>query len=324
MGDSSSEIRTKSDTSSLYQQRGWNKSDPVPEHIYEIHQSLVDNQIITHQEILECSKNFISKIEKHLPIQSRPRRIKRCHYVNHCPIFNYLREEEVEAFMTPYRQILLDNGGKNILMTFKLRHKNDSLFHLQKVLKESILKMKDDNIWKRRLFPSKYRFYVKTEFELSWSQDNGFHPHCHLQVGTTNPMTTEEIKTLIAPSWKRIVSNVTSNQYYIPNLTNGVDVRESVSGKHSEDKDPSGLDVMKKLNEKSRKDMKKKFSQFTYDETKRTDGSFSLLQMTSNLNETFLPIVKEIYKRTIKSFRRIFFKVNPRHPLFSKSTPKTK
>ena len=317
-------IRTNSERQSIYNQRGWKRSDPIPDYIYDIRKALVENNIITHADIIKCSTEFTRKIERHLPNPNRPRRLKRCHYVNRCPICNHLRTLYVEKEMTPYRHVILDNGGKNILMTFKLRHKNDSLFHLQKVLKESILKMKDDNIWKRRLFPSKYRFYVKTEFELSWSQDNGFHPHCHLQVGTTNPMTTEEIKTLIAPSWKRIVSNVTSNQYYIPNLTNGVDVRESVSGKHSEDKDPSGLDVMKKLNEKSRKDMKKKFSQFTYDETKRTDGSFSLLQMTSNLNETFLPIVKEIYKRTIKSFRRIFFKVNPRHPLFSKSTPKTK
>ena len=225
--------------------------------------------------------------------------------------------------MNPYRQMLLDNGGKNILMTFKLRHKNDSLFHLKKVLKESIKILKDDNVWKRRLFPPKYRFYVKTEFEISWSADNGFHPHCHLQIGTTNPIETEEIKSIIAPDWIRIVSNVTTNKYYIPNLTNGVDVRESISGKHSEDKNHFE-DAMKKLGKKSKQDMKKKFSQFSNDETKRIDGSFSLLQMTSNLNGTFLPIVKEIYKRTIRRFRRIFFKVNPKHPLFSKSTPKVK
>ena len=144
---SSYDVITNSDTSSLYADRGWNKSDPVPDYIYDIRQSLVENKIITHQEILKCSTEFIVKIEKHLPIKSRPRRIKRCHYVNHCPICNYLREEEVEQGINPFRHILLNNAGKNVLMTFKPRHKNDSLLHLQNILKESIKKLKDNNIF---------------------------------------------------------------------------------------------------------------------------------------------------------------------------------
>ena len=96
MNASSYDIKTNSDTSSLYADMGWNKSDPVPYHIYNIGQSLVENKIITHQEILKCSTEFIVKIEKYLPIKSRPRWIKRCHNINHCPICNYLREEEVE------------------------------------------------------------------------------------------------------------------------------------------------------------------------------------------------------------------------------------
>ena len=43
MNASSYDIRTNSDTSSLYAERGWNKSDPVPVHIYAIRQSMVDN-----------------------------------------------------------------------------------------------------------------------------------------------------------------------------------------------------------------------------------------------------------------------------------------
>ena len=104
---------------------------------------------------------------------------------------------------------------------------------------------------------------MKTELEISWSEDNGFHPHAHLQIGTTNPMPIGEIKSLIAPSWKGIVTNVTSNKHYIPNLTNGVDVRESVSGKHSEDK-KHFEDAMKKLNKKSNKDMKDNFKKLIW------------------------------------------------------------
>ena len=221
--------------------------------------------------------------------------------------------------MNPYRLILLDNGGKNILMTFKLRHnQKSSLKHLQKVLKDSIKKLKDDNIWKRTLFPSKYRFYVKTEYEISWSEENGFHPHCHLQIGTTNPMPTNEMQSLIANAWKRIVTTVSPNKFFIPNLSNGVDVTNTPSGKHSKDKDPYGMDALKKMQRKSNKKMKEKFKNISTAPEKRKVGSFSFLQMQSNLRDIFIPVLKEIYNRTKKRFRRIFFNTNSKHPLFSK------
>ena len=317
-------IRTNSERLSIYNQRGWNKSDPIPDYIYDIRKSLVENNIITHAEIIKCSTEFIRKIERHLPNPNRPRRLKRCHYVNRCPICNHLRTLYVEKEMTPYRQTILDNGGKNILMTFKLRHKNDSLLKLQNVLKESIKKLKDDNIWKNILFPSKYRLYVQTEFEISWSNQNGFHPHCHLQIGTTNPMESEEIKTLVAPVWKRIVTDVSPNKYFIPNLTNGVDVRESLSGRHSEDKDDYGMDTLKKLHKRSKQQMKERFNESNTDTTRRFNGSYSHLEMQSNLGDIFIPILKEIYQKTIKSFRRLFLNINSHHPLFSKITPKVK
>jgi len=228
--------------------------------------------------------------------------------------------------MNPYRQMLLDNGGKNILMTFKLRHnQKSSLKHLQKVLKDSIKKLKDDNIWKRTLFPSKYRFYVKTEYEISWSEENGFHPHCHLQIGTTNPMPTDEMKSIIAPVWKQIVSRVSPTKYFIPNLSNGVDVSESLSGKHSIDKDPFGMDNLKRLHKKSYKEMKEKFKKIDTKSTapeKRIKGSYSLLQMQSDLKDIFIPVLKEIYRSSVKRFRRIFFNVNAKHPLFSNISSK--
>jgi hypothetical protein len=317
-------IRTNSERLSIYNKRGWKRSDPIPEHIYDIRKSLVENHIITHTEIIKCSIEFISKIERDLPNPNRPRRLKRCHYVNRCPICNHLRTLYVEKEMTPYRQVLLDNGGKNILMTFKLRHKNDSLLKLQNVLKESIKKLKDDNIWKNKLFPSKYRLYVKTEFEISWSSHNGFHPHCHLQIGTTNPMESEEIKSLVSPVWKKIVTDVSPNKHYIPNLTNGVDVRESLSGRHSEDNDTYGMDTLKKLNHKSKQQMNEKFNELNTDTTRRFNGSYSHFEMQSKLGDIFIPILKEIYQKTIKSFRRLFLNVNSHHPLFSKITPKVK
>jgi hypothetical protein len=298
-------------------------TDPIPQHIYDIHQSLVEEEVITHPEIVKCSKEWINKLEKDLPNPYKSKRLKRCHYVNHCPICNHLREQEVDWKMNPHRQVLLDNSGKNVLMTFNLRHNNkSSLKHLQYVLKDSINKLKDDNVWKRKLFPSKYRLYVKTEYEISWSEDNGFHPHCHLQIGTTNPMPIDEMKSLIANAWKRIVTRVSPNKYFIPNLTNGVDVTESKSGGHSKDKDPYE-DAVNRLHKKSVEEMKNKFKDFKYDTAAkvRKEGSYSLMQMQSNLNDIFIPLLKEYYNKTVKSFRRVFVNLNSHHSLFRKTTP---
>ena len=224
--------------------------------------------------------------------------------------------------MNPCRQVLLDNGGKNILMTFKLRHnQKSSLKHLQMVLKSSIKKLKDDNIWKRTLFPSKYRFYVKTEYEISWSEENGYAPHCHLQIGTTNPMQPDEIQTILSKEWRRIVSKVTPYKNFIPSYEKGVDVSENPSGEHSKDKDPYGLDAIKELHKKSSRTMKERF---------RKKDSFSQFQMQSHVAEKttsftqFISVLKEIYITTLKRFRSLFFNPNPHHPLFSQVTSQLK
>ena len=57
------DIKTIPDTTSsdVYKQRGWKRSDPIPEYIYDIRRSLVEEEIITHSEIIKCSKEFIRK-----------------------------------------------------------------------------------------------------------------------------------------------------------------------------------------------------------------------------------------------------------------------
>jgi len=294
-------------------------TDPIPQHIYDIHQSMVEQEIITQPEIVKCSKEWINKLEKDLPNPYKSKRLKRCHYVNHCPICNHLREQQVVNEMSPYRQRLLDAGGKNVLMTFNLRHnQKSSLKHLQWVLKNSIQKLKESRSFSKELFPSKYRLYVKTEYEISWSEDNGFHPHCHLQIGTTNPMPIDEMKSIIATAWKKIVTKVSPNKYFIPNLTNGVDATELMSKEHSKDKDPYGIDAMDKRRQKSKKTIKDKFKDFKYDTAAkpRKKNSYSLLQMQSDLNDIFIPLLKEYYNKTVRGFRRVFVNLNARHSLF--------
>ncbi len=59
------DIRTNSDTPT---------SDPTPPHIHSIHQSLIQQNIITHPEIITCSQQWIKKEEKDIPNPSKSQR----------------------------------------------------------------------------------------------------------------------------------------------------------------------------------------------------------------------------------------------------------
>jgi len=224
--------------------------------------------------------------------------------------------------MTPYRQSLLDNDGRNLLLTFTLRHHQSQSFEfLQKILNESIGLLRTSRTFSKKLFPSKHRLYVLTEYEISWSADNGYSPHCHLQIGTTNPMPPDEIQSLLSEEWRRIVAKVSPTKNVIPSYEKGVDVSDNPSGKHSKDKDPYGLDAIKKLQKKSNRTMKERF---------RKKDSFSQFQMQSHVAEKttsftqFISVLKEIYTTTLKRFRSLFFNPNPHHHLFSQVTSQSK
>ena len=302
-------IRTNSDTPT---------SDPIPPHIYSIHQSLIQQNIITHPEIITCSQQWINKLEKDIPNPSKSNRMKRCHYVNHCPICNHLLKVKVRKQMNPYRQTLLDNGGRNILITLTLRHKNHPLEVLHEILTNAVPRLKDSRTWKNKLFPSNERLYTMTEYELSWSEEFGFNPHCHLMIGTTSPLPDSEIQTQIATEWRKTVQRVSSNPNIIPSYKKGVDVSDNPSGFHSGDKDPYGMDAIKKLQKKSNKQLKERF---------RKSDSFSKFQMQYHIAEKtssaqkFISILKKIPDYIYKTFRSLFFNPNRRHPLFSQVTP---
>jgi len=162
------------------------------------------------------------------------------------------------------------------------------------------------------LFPSKHRLYIVTEYEISWSEENGYAPHCHLQVGTTNPMSTDEMQSILVSEWRRIVGKVSSKSF-IPSYAHGVDVSDNPSGKHSQDKDIDVLRSMETMHKRTSKQTRERL---------RKKGSFSQIQMQYYVTEKkttankFLTVLKEIYKNTRRSFRALFFKTNPRHPLY--------
>ena len=215
---------------------------------------------------------------------------------------------------SPFRQRLLDNGGRNLLLTFTLRHqKTHRLVTSQKILVYSIKKLKESRPFSKELFPSKHRLYIVTEYEISWSEENGYAPHCHLQVGTTNPMPTDEMQSILVSEWRRIVGKVSSKSF-IPSYSHGVDVSNNPSGKHSQDKDIDELRSMEAMSKRTAKQTRERL---------RKKGSFSQIQMQYYVTEKkttankFLAALKEIYKNTRRSFRALFFKTNSHHPLYS-------
>ena len=58
---------------------------------------------------------------------------------------------------------------------------------------------------------------------------------------------------------------------------------------------------MKKLNKKSNKDMKDKLKKNNMGDNPRIKSSYSQSEMNSNLDDTFIPLVKETYKNPQKS-----------------------
>ena len=164
----------------------------------------------------------------------------------------------------------MDNGGRNLLLTFTLRHlKTHRLVTSQKILVYSIKKLKESRPFSKELFPSKHRLYILTEYEISWSEENGYAPHCHLQVGTTNPMSTDEMQSILVSEWRRIVGKVSSKSF-IPSYAHGVDVSNNPSGKHSQDKDIDELRSMEAMHKRTAKQTRERL---------RKKGSFSQIQI---------------------------------------------
>ena len=110
-------------------------------------------------------------------------------------------------------------------------------------------------------------------------------------------MPLDEIQSLLAQEWRRIVAKVSPTKNVIPSYEKGVDVSDNPSGEHSKDKDPFEMESLKKLQRKSKRMIKERF---------RKENSFSLIQMQSMISEDtsesadFLPVLKTIFKKSLK------------------------
>ena len=183
----------------------------VPTHIHQIHQSLIHHNIITHPRVINCS-SFYWKQEKDLPFPNRPKLINRCGNVHLCPICSYLQDRKIFARVKPMSNLLQQHDGDVHLITFTLRHnRSHTLQQLSEVLNKSVKEIKTSYPFKI-FYGSKDRLFSLSKYEVSWSEDYGYHPHCHIQIGTTNPTPMKLIESELKSKWIEIVTKHSPDQ----------------------------------------------------------------------------------------------------------------
>ena len=298
----------------------------IPKDRYEIHKSLVREDIITHPVVRECSTKRI-QIEDDFS-QNRPylKRIKRCGYVNECPICSYIQDRKLFARVQPHVNLLKENGGDIHLLTFTLRHnKFHSHRELKELLHKSVQNIKTTYPFKK-FYGVKDRLFSLHQYEDCWNPDTGFHPHAHIHIGTTTKTSKEEIESMMKPEWVKVVSKFTSNQSMIPSLENGADIQ---IGKD----DPFYIE-QKSLEKKTEDFFRKSNEMFhEYMEHRKKHKSIptdilemSLVQFHSSAATGKTPLeptwfqrmisaLKTIYRNCINRYR-VHLRVNKKHPIY--------
>ena len=107
--------------------------------IYDIHKSLLREEIITNPRVMICSTRRMTIEDDFKQDKPYPKRIVRCGYVNECPICSYKQDRRLFARVLPIVKLLKENGGDIHLLTFTLRHnKSHSYRELKEVLHKSV------------------------------------------------------------------------------------------------------------------------------------------------------------------------------------------
>ena len=294
--------------------------------IYEIHQSLVQENIITKQSIRECStKRGMFEIDY---INRKPhyKRILRCRNDNGCPICSYKRDREIFARVSPYVDTIKKYDGDIHLLTFNLRHNpSHTLKDLQEVLHKSVTHFKKTYPYKK-YYGTKDRLFSLTQYETSWSQNSGFHYHAHCHIGTTNNVSKEEIESDMKQKWIDVVSLHTNDTSMIPNKDYGFDVgvnrddawyveRKSLNEKRMEDYfKENHQDLQEIFNNKRRSISKENLEKIVVDyhhslEDKQPSPT------TKKIVNKVISVLKTVYSSCVKRYR-VIFQVNKNHHLF--------
>ena len=278
----------------------------VPTHIHQIHQSLIHHNIITHPRVINCS-SFYWKQEKDLPFPDRHKLINRCGNVHLCPICSYLQDRKIFARVKPMSNLLQRNDGDVHLITFTLRHnRSHSLEELTEVLNKSVKEIKTSYPFKK-FYGSKDRLFSLSKYEVSWSEDYGYHPHCHIQIGTTNPTPLKLIESELKSKWIEIVTKHAPDRTMIPSEEFCCHLVSNPSIEHSLDKIDDFFRGKKSINKEGLQKIITDDIQSTVDEPP--------LVVEPTLFQRILAVLKTIYNNLLNRYR-MGLDVNKKHVLY--------
>jgi len=278
----------------------------VPTHIHQIHQSLIHHNIITHPRVINCS-SFYWKQEKDLPFPNRPKLINRCGNVHLCPICSYLQDRKIFARVKPMSNLLQQHDGDIHLITFTLRHnRSHTLQQLSEVLNKSVKEIKTSYPFKI-FYGSKDRLFSLSKYEVSWSEDYGYHPHCHIQIGTTNPTPMKLIESELKSKWIEIVTKHAPDRTMIPSEEFCCHLVSNPSIEHSLDKIDDFFRGKKSINKEGLQKIITDDIQSTVDEPP--------LVVEPTLFQRILAVLKTIYNNLLNRYR-MRLDVNKKHVLY--------
>ena len=278
----------------------------VPTHIHQIHQSLIHHNIITHPRVINCS-SFYWKQEKDLPFPDRHKLINRCGNVHLCPICSYLQDRKIFARVKPMSNLLQQNDGDVYLITFTLRHnRSHTLQQLSEVLNKSVKEIKTSYPFKK-FYGSKDRLFSLSKPEVSWSEDYGYHPHCHIQIGTTNPTPMKLIESELKSKWIEIVTKHAPDRTMLPSEEFCCHLVSNPSIEHSLDKIDDFFRGKKSINKEGLQKIITDDIQSTVDEPP--------LVVEPTLFQRILAVLKTIYNNLLNRYR-MRLDVNKKHVLY--------
>ena len=278
----------------------------VPTHIHQIHQSLIHHNIITHPRVINCS-SFYWKQEKDLPFPDRHKLINRCGNVHLCPICSYLQDRKIFARVKPMSNLLQQHDGDVHLITFTLRHnRSHTLQQLSEVLNKSVKEIKTSYPFKI-FYGSKDRLFSLSKYEVSWSEDYGYHPHCHIQIGITNPTQMKLIESELKSKWIEIVTKHAPDRTMIPSEEFCCHLVSNPSIEHSLDKIDDFFRGKKSINKEGLQKIITDDIQSTVDEPP--------LVVEPTLFQRILAVLKTIYNNLLNRYR-MRLDVNKKHVLY--------
>jgi hypothetical protein len=203
--------------------------------------------------------------------------------------------------------LLQQHDGDVHLITFTLRHnRSHTLQQLSEVLNKSVKEIKTSYPFKK-FYGSKDRLFSLSKYEVSWSEDYGYHPHCHIQIGTTNPTPMKLIESELKSKWIEIVTKHAPDRTMIPSEEFCCHLVSNPSIEHSLDKIDDFFRGKKSINKEGLQKIITDDIQSTVDEPP--------LVVEPTLFQRILAVLKTIYNNLLNRYR-MRLDVNKKHVLY--------